>query len=164
MRREFLTTIRPGSRGEFEVRTTGAVFRLGYYRFGATLRRIPGADSRRSPYDWRSTMFFGTLDPIQVGQPPVFILSARETWSGSAVTAISLLREPCRECGGPDVLRRGRCWRCVLTPDHVAAMLRDHTNPRKKRWRNRAVGQIDRWVLAATVRAAEARQRRRAAR
>lgn len=74
-----LTRIEPGTRGEFEVHTTGTMFRLGFYRSGATLRRLPGPDSRRSPYDWRSTVFFGTLDPITVGEPPVFILSARET-------------------------------------------------------------------------------------
>ena len=65
-KRTELTQIKPDARGEFEVRTTGAKFRLGFYRTGATMRRIPGPDSQRSPYDWRSTIFFGTLDPITV--------------------------------------------------------------------------------------------------
>lgn len=132
-KRTELSQIEPDARGEFEVRTTGATFRLGFYRTGATMRRIPGPDSRRSPYDWPSTIFFGTLDPIRVWERPVFVLSARETWVGSAVTSIHLLRDPCRECGGQNLFRRGRCWRCVVAPDHASAAFRDHIYPGRRR-------------------------------
>ena len=155
--------IEPDARGEFEVRTTGAKFRLGLYRTGATLRRIPGPDSQRSPYDWRSTIFFGTLDPIRMGERPVFVLSTRETWAGSAVTSIRLLRNPCRECGGPDVFRRGRCWRCVVAPDHASAAFRDHSYPGERRWRNRMVRIVDRWLCVVSDRVAVNRLSRHAA-
>ena len=161
-KRTELTQIEPGARGEFEVRTTGAKFRLGLYRTGATMRRTPGPDSRRSPYDWRSTTFFGTLDPITVGERPVFVLSARGTWAGSAVTSIRLLRSPCRECGGPDVFRRGCCWRCVVAPDHASAAFRDHAYPGKQRWRNRMVRAVDGWLCVVADRVAVNRVRRHA--
>ena len=160
MRNTYLTTIEPGSRGEFEVRTGGATFILSYYRRGSTMRRIPGPDSPVSPYDWRPVTFFGTIETITVGQPAVFVLSARDTWATSPIASIRFVRAPCTQCGGKDRPHLGRCWRCRIDPGHPRTQYQGFTASGEAQWGERIVRQVDRWLFAADQRMAEVRRQR----